>query len=105
MSEQPAQLDSHDASGERGPTLGVTGPAAQQAPYARRWRVFWELGLANFIASIDMMFSNVALPTIATDFGLPLSGAAWIPLSGTLTIGALLLPKLRIAKRNAKTTE
>ena len=65
--------------------------------YSTRWHVFWALAFANFIASLDMMFSNVALPTIASDFNLPLSRAAWIPLSGTLTIGALLLPSGSLA--------
>ena len=60
--------------------------------YSHRWYVFWALAFANFIASFDMFFLNVALPTIASDFNLPLSRAAWIPLAGTLTIGALLLP-------------
>ena len=51
--------------------------------YSDRWRVVGALALANIIGSLDMMFSTVALPTIASDFKLPLVGAAWIPLSGT----------------------
>ena len=54
--------------------------------------VFWILACANLLVSFDMFFLNVALPTIANDFNLPLSRAAWIALSGILTIGAFLLP-------------
>ena len=60
--------------------------------YSNPWYIFWALVLANVIASFDWMFTSVALPTMASDFNLPLSRAAWIPLAGTLTIGALLLP-------------
>ena len=56
------------------------------------WFVFWALAFANFLSSFDMFFANVALPTIASDYNLPISRAAWIPLAGTLTIGAFLLP-------------
>ena len=56
------------------------------------WHVFWILACANLLVSFDMFFLNVALPTIANDFNLPLSRAAWIALSGILTIGAFLLP-------------
>ena len=60
--------------------------------YSNPWYIFWALVLANVIASFDWMFTSVALPTMASDFNLPLSRAAWIPLAGTLTIGVFLLP-------------
>ena len=60
--------------------------------YSNPWYIFWALVLANVIASFDWMFTSVALPTMASDFNLPLSRAAWIPLAGTLTIGEFLLP-------------
>ena len=60
--------------------------------YSNPWYVFWALVFSNVIASFDWMFTSVALPTMASDFNLPLSRAAWIPLAGTLTIGAFLLP-------------
>ena len=34
--------------------------------YSDRWRVVGALALANIIGSLDMMFSTVALPTIAS---------------------------------------
>ena len=46
---------------------------------------------------MDTTFSNIALPTIADEFGLSLTAAAWIPLAGALTISGLLLPMGRLA--------
>lgn len=66
-------------------------------PFAGRWRVFWVLAGANFIAAMDTTFSNIALPTIAAEFGLSLAAAAWIPLAGALTISGMLLPMGRLA--------
>ncbi len=75
-------------------------PASASLPNAasvQRWRIFWALGAANLIGAMDTVFSSVALPTIAEDFGMSLSSAAWIPLAGALTISALLLPMGRLA--------
>ena len=72
-------------------------PRAVSDPFAGRWRIFWVLAGANFIAAVDTTFSNIALPTIAGDFGLSLAAAAWIPLAGALTISGMLLPMGRLA--------
>ena len=90
-----ADSDSIESTGS-----GRTQPArtgAGRAPYAGRWRIFWVLGAGNFIAAMDTTFSNIALPTIADEFGLSLTAAAWIPLAGALTISGLLLPMGRLA--------
>ena len=79
---------------------GRTRPArsgARRASFAGRWHIFWVLGAGNFIAAMDTTFSNIALPTIAGEFGLSLTDAAWIPLAGALTISGLLLPMGRLA--------
>lgn len=60
--------------------------------FSDRWHVFWALAMANFVGALDMNITFIVLPTLANEFNLPLSGVAWIPLAGTLTIGALLLP-------------
>ena len=70
---------------------------SDSGPYAGRWRVFWVLAGANFIAAMDTTFSNIALPTIADEFGLSLAAAAWIPLAGALTISGMLLPMGKLA--------
>ena len=70
---------------------------SDSTPYAGRWRVFWVLAGANFIAAMDTTFSNIALPTIADEFGLSLAAAAWIPLAGALTISGMLLPMGKLA--------
>ena len=46
---------------------------------------------------MDTTFSNIALPTIAAEFGLSLAAAAWIPLAGALTISGMLLPMGKLA--------
>ncbi len=71
--------------------------AGAETRYVGRWRVFWVLAGANFIAAMDTTFSNIALPTIADEFGLSLAAAAWIPLAGALTISGMLLPMGRLA--------
>ncbi len=74
---------------------GSASPA--KAARFRPWLIFWVLGLANVIGGMDWVFTSVALPTIASDFGMSLTGAAWIPLAGSLTISAMLLPMGRLA--------
>ena len=90
----PADSDSVQSNGGR----SSARPArTDSAPYAGRWRVFWVLAGANFIAAMDTTFSNIALPTIADEFGLSLAAAAWIPLAGALTISGMLLPMGKLA--------
>ena len=67
-------------------------PGGAASRFVGRWRVFWVLAGGNFIAAMDTTFSNIALPTIASEFGLSLAAAAWIPLAGALTISGMLLP-------------
>lgn len=72
-------------------------PGGAASRFVGRWRVFWVLAGGNFIAAMDTTFSNIALPTIADEFGLSLAAAAWIPLAGALTISGMLLPMGRLA--------
>ncbi len=90
---------SADSDSVRSVSSGVrtASSAGAESRYVGRWRVFWVLAGANFIAAMDTTFSNIALPTIADEFGLSLAAAAWIPLAGALTISGMLLPMGRLA--------
>ena len=57
-----------------------------------KWLQFAVVAMGLFAAVLDFGMVNVALPTIADDFGLPLPDASWIVLGPALAVSASLLP-------------
>jgi len=59
---------------------------------AAKWLQFSVVAMGLFAAVLDMGMVNVALPTIAGDFGLPLPDVSWVVLGPGLALSAALLP-------------
>ncbi len=59
---------------------------------ANRWWVVGGMGLAVFMASLDMSIVNVALPVIRDTLGAPTAAAQWVVLGYLLPLVALALP-------------
>ncbi|MBI1796436.1 MAG: MFS transporter [Candidatus Eisenbacteria bacterium] len=66
---------------------------------APRWRVVPVLALGTLMATLDLSIVNIALPTLARDFAVPLTTIAWVVLAYVLTITGLLLAFGRLADR------
>ena len=49
-------------------------------------------GMAAFGAGLDMSVTNVALPTLAREFGVGPNGVVWAVFAYNLPLVALLLP-------------
>jgi len=71
-------------------------PAADGGAYPR-WRVFPPLALGTVMATLDISVVNIALPTIARVFRVPLTTIAWVVLAYVVTITGLLLTLGRVA--------
>ncbi len=77
----------------------VPGP---HAPERARWLLVAGLGLAVFMAMLDMSIVNVALPGIQRDFATRPSVTEWILLGYMLPLVALTLPSGRWLDRIGK---
>ena len=58
----------------------------------KRWWTVVAVGVAVFVAGLDMSITNVALPTLAREFGVGPDDVAWVVLAYNLPLVALLLP-------------
>src|SRR5687767_1052555 len=68
--------------------------SAQPLP---RWRVFPPLAIGAVMATLDLSVVNIALPTLARSFGVPLTTVEWVVLAYALALTGLLLPFGRLA--------
>lgn len=73
----------------------ATVPAEKGLPY--KWKAFWVIGISLFTMVMDFSVTNIALPSIAKEFGLTLRVVSWVSIAGALTITAVLLPMGRLA--------
>ncbi len=64
-----------------------------------RWRVFPALAIGTVMATLDISVVNIALPTMARAFRVPLTTIEWVVLSYVVTITGLLLTLGRLADR------
>jgi EmrB/QacA subfamily drug resistance transporter len=64
---------------------------------SRQWLSFLSIALGTFMAYADTNIVNIALPTIARDFQVELSGIKWIVTSYLLMVTGLVLIFGRIA--------
>jgi len=62
-----------------------------------RWRVFPPLALGVIMATLDISVVNIALPTLARAFRVPLTTIEWVVLAYVVTITGLLLTLGRVA--------
>ncbi|MFM8794289.1 MAG: MFS transporter, partial [Acidimicrobiales bacterium] len=68
-------------------TQAHPNPAVQR----RRWWILAILSLSVFLAVVDNLIINVALPTLARELGATTSGLQWIVDSYALVFAGLLL--------------
>ncbi|MBU0982335.1 MAG: MFS transporter [candidate division Zixibacteria bacterium] len=59
---------------------------------ARKYRFFTVGAIGTFMATLDGSILNVALPSIARDFGATIDMVAWVVLAYALTLISLMLP-------------
>jgi MFS family permease len=59
---------------------------------AQGWWVVGGMGLAVFMASLDLSIVNVALPAVRDEFGAPTATAQWVVLGYLVPLVALALP-------------
>lgn len=59
--------------------------------YSRKWLVLVAIAMAIFLGTIDGSIVNVALPTLADDFGTSFGVAQWVLLGYLLTMATLTL--------------
>ena len=66
-------------------------PGSAEAGAKRKWLGLGALALTSFLLTLDDTALSVALPSIARDLGLGLSGLEWVVNAYTLALAALLL--------------
>lgn len=71
-------------------------PAADPAPYPRRWLGLAGIGTGIFVFTLDINMMNVALPTVAQQLDASLAAVQWVPLIYFLVITALGLGAARL---------
>ncbi len=65
---------------------------------AGKWAVLAIVAIGVFMATLDSSIVNISLPTIARDFGVPLSGAVeWVIIAYLVATTAILLTAGRLA--------
>lgn len=62
---------------------------AKATPFDRKWLVFAALGSGVFLASFNIGFANVILPTLVLEFNVDFALVQWVVLSFTLTQTAI----------------
>lgn len=68
-------------------------------PKPRRYYAAATLIAAISITVLDSSMSNVALPTIAKEMGIPASSVVWVAIAYSLTVVMTLLPLSAVAER------
>jgi EmrB/QacA subfamily drug resistance transporter len=69
----------------------LSGGSAEVPGQTHRWRAFALVGLANFMAVVDLTIVNVALPTIGRKLHFPEQDLQWVVTAFALTTGGFLL--------------
>jgi len=71
---------------------------ADGSPTVNKWLIFAIVAIGVFMSTIDASIVNISLPTIATYFNVPLSGAIeWVIIAYLIVIAATLLTIGRLA--------
>jgi EmrB/QacA subfamily drug resistance transporter len=100
--EQPVQSIALE-NGEQGnrdtsPTQNRQRPLKAGEETAGKWAVLSIVAIGVFMATLDSSIVNISLPTIAHEFGVPLSGAVeWVIIAYLVATTAILLTAGRLA--------
>ncbi|AJY74076.1 MFS transporter [Paenibacillus beijingensis] len=62
----------------------------QKARLSNKWLILANVTFGTFMSTLDASIANVALPTISSDIGVPITIAQWVLTSYLLTICAIL---------------
>jgi len=94
----PTQLQSN-ADGTGAQVISADGQTHREGEeQANKWVVFAILAVGIFMATLDSSIVNISLPSIATYFGVPLSGAVeWVIIIYLVVIAGVLLTIGRLA--------
>src|SRR5690242_21689583 len=103
MKQQETQsnaLETANGRAESGIDLNELDSARRSdgAERANKWAVLSIVAIGVFMATLDSSIVNISLPTIARDFGVPLSGAVeWVIIAYLVATTAILLTAGRLA--------
>ncbi len=79
-------------------SAGQAQPVAEGSPTTNKWVVFAIVAIGVFMSTLDSSIVNISLPTIASYFHAPLSGAVeWVVIVYLVVIAASLLTIGRLA--------
>src|SRR5258706_14053622 len=103
MSQQEPQTGNIMTSSTQKTPLNTQDEMKQQqktdgAEHASKWAVLAIVAIGVFMATLDTSIVNISLPTIASSFGVPLSGAIeWVIIAYLVVIAGVLLTAGRLA--------
>lgn len=101
MTQPSSPSATNDPNRENRPAQsGQPGSAASRTATTttNKWVVFAIIAIGVFMTTVDSSIVNISLPTIATFFGVPLSGAVeWVVIVYLVVIAATLLTIGRLA--------
>src|SRR5947209_12435595 len=100
--EQPGQnttlANGEQQSRDSSPTQDQQRPLKPGEETAGKWAVLSIVAIGVFMATLDSSIVNISLPTIAHEFGVPLSGAVeWVIIAYLVATTAILLTAGRLA--------
>ncbi|MBR2009355.1 MAG: MFS transporter [Peptococcaceae bacterium] len=72
-------------------TSAVNEDNTMQAAHQKRWLIFFAVVMTTFINCMDMSSINVALPSIADELHVTMSGIEWVVTAYTLVIICFIL--------------
>lgn len=72
-------------------TSAVNEDNTMQAAHQKRWLIFFAVVMTTFINCMDMSSINVALPSIADELYVTMSGVEWVVTAYTLVIICFIL--------------
>ena len=72
-------------------TSEANGDNTMQATHQKRWLIFFAVVMTTFINCMDMSSINVALPSIADELHVTMSGVEWVVTAYTLVIICFIL--------------
>src|SRR5262245_54771254 len=72
-------------------------PLSDVSSSSHRWWALTAVECGNFVVYMDAFIVTLALPTMARDFGVPLSVLKWVLVAYLLTVTVTLLPAGRLA--------
>ncbi len=92
-----SSLDGQQASHSAHDDVATSTPVDREE-HANKWVVLALSGSAAFMTTLDSSIVNIALPSIAHAFGVPLSGSIeWVLIGYLVVIAAVLLTFGRMA--------